>query len=69
MELSVSQVLSYINCPIRYALEYNARIKPEDDSLHEQWAQAMHTAVSLLVSAHGRQEITEQEMLDKWESL
>ncbi len=70
MELSVSQVLSYINCPIRYALEYNARIKPEDDSLHEQWAQAMHTAVyHFWYRLMDAKRITEQEMLDKWESL
>ncbi len=70
MELTTQQVLTYIDCPIKYALTYNARIKPDTESLHELWSKAMHTAAYYFwYRLMDAKRVTEQEMLDKWESL
>jgi len=70
MNLTQDEIFTYLECPVKYALKYNAKIEPEEQTLKQQYSEALHTTIynfwHKILDGH---RVSSDELKAKWESL
>jgi len=70
LELTMDELLTYISCPMRYALKYNAKFDPKGIPEQEEFKQALHTCIYYFwCKIMNENSITNGDLNSKWESL